>query len=105
MFLKIVAWGLIILALLLGGAEIVASLEAGEWTPQLLGQLWFMIDSSSLNLLQAVVQRYLHPVLWDPVILSVLLLPAWAVFLVPGSLLLALSLWRSRRNKPKRFLR
>jgi len=45
------------------------------------GQLWFALDTPSLNLFQAVVQRYLHPALWDNVIVPLLLRPAWEVSL------------------------
>ncbi|MEP4190491.1 MAG: hypothetical protein ABJN51_05385, partial [Sneathiella sp.] len=60
---RIIGWVLIVIALLLGGGELVSSLQAGEWAPQLLGQLWFEYDSESLNLTQAIVQRYLTPAL------------------------------------------
>ncbi len=93
-----------IIGLLLGGGELVSSLQAGEWAPQLLGQLWFEFDSESLNLTQAIVQRYLHPFLWDPIIITLLLWPAWIVFFVPGILLLILFRKRENPYAPKRFL-
>lgn len=60
------------------------------------GELWYRLHPGSLNLTQAVVQRYLAPELWDPVLLTVLLWPAALVLAVPGLVLLALgSLRRS----------
>jgi hypothetical protein len=44
-----------------------------------LGDLWARINGASLNLVQAIVQRYLFPALWDPMLVTVLLLPAWPV--------------------------
>ena len=44
------------------------------------------MSAASLNLVQAVVQRYLLPALWDPVLVTLLLLPAWIVVGVPGLL-------------------
>ena len=44
-----------------------------------LGDLWARINGASLNLVQAIVQRYLLPALWDPMLVTVLLLPAWPV--------------------------
>ncbi len=92
------------LGILLLGNEILASLRAGEWAPQLLGQLWFELDSDSLNLTQAIVQRYLFPQLWDPIILELLLWPAWVVVMAPGILLVLL--FRSRQSKyaPRKYL-
>jgi|DewCreStandDraft_4_1066084.scaffolds.fasta_scaffold146790_2 hypothetical protein len=70
-----------------------------------LGELWFKLDRASLNLAQAVVQRYVWPQLWDPGIVTVLLLPAVLVFAVPGGAMLGLSLigrGEHRRRRRKR---
>ncbi|MCG8493228.1 MAG: hypothetical protein MI743_16525 [Sneathiellales bacterium] len=101
---RIIAWILIAIGLILAGGELVTSLQAGEWAPQLLGQLWFELDSESLNLTQAIVQRYLLPELWDPVIVTILLWPAWVIFLVPGFILLLIFRKRSNRYAPKKYL-
>lgn len=57
---------------------------SGQDMTRAAGQLWFSLDSASLNTLQSIVQRYLHPGLWDNVAVPLLLRPAWevAVFLV-----------------------
>lgn len=101
---RIVAWILIAIGLILAGGELITSLQAGEWAPQLLGQLWFELDSESLNLTQAITQRYLLPELWDPVIVTILLWPAWVIFLVPGFILLLIFRKRSNRYAPKKYL-
>lgn len=61
-----------------------------------LGDLWARINGASLNLVQAIVQRYLLPALWDPMLVTVLLLPALPVLGSAAALLLL------RRNKGKR---
>jgi hypothetical protein len=71
-------------------------IETKQWAPLALGQLWYDLNRSSLNLVQAVVQRYLHPYLWDPIIVTVLLWWAFAVLMVLGVLILALSRRRTR---------
>ncbi len=85
---KSVGWILFALALPFLGAEIVASLEAGQVLMMPLGLVWYEIDPGSLNLAQAVIQRYLLPALWNPVIVTLLLWPGWAVLGLPGLLLL-----------------
>lgn len=50
-----------------------------------------MLDAGSLNLVQAVVQRYLHPAVWDSGIQPVLTWPAVLVLGVPGLLFLLLA--------------
>jgi hypothetical protein len=57
-----------------------------------LGEVWFALDPFSLNLVQAVIQRYLHPALWDQVAVPVLLSSAVTVALV-GAALFALLAW------------
>jgi hypothetical protein len=98
---RIAGWLLIALALLLLGVEVVASLEAGAYQGLALGLVWFRIDPGSLNLIQAVTQRFLHPAIWDPAAITVLQWPGWLVFGVPGILLVVL--FRRRRGKPKRW--
>ena len=67
-----------------------------------LGQVWFDVDAGSLNLLQAVVERYISEALWDPVILTVLYWPAILVFLVPGVLLVLIGLMIRRGRYSRR---
>ncbi len=93
--------GLLFLALacLAAGAELVRSLEAAAWDPLALGQLWFDVHPPSLNLMQALVQRYLHPAAWDPVMVEVLQAPAW---IVTGAIGIVLRLI-FRRRRPRRI--
>jgi hypothetical protein len=90
---RVIGW----IALLSGAAVLVRDLlvwiDTKHWAPIALGQLWYDFNRSSLNLLQAVVQRYIHPFLWDPIIVSVLLSWAFAVLMILGALLLVV-FWR-----------
>jgi hypothetical protein len=100
----------VIVLRLIGGILLVAGLAAlgldlwlasrtGAFHLSAAGELWFRLHPGSLNLTQAVVQRYLLPELWDPVLLTVLLWPAALVLAVPGLILLALgSAGRGRRR-------
>jgi len=65
------------------------------------GQLWSEIDTPSLNLAEAVVDRYVAPVLfypdlWYDVIVPMLAWPAWQTILVllAGSTVIGLLLWK-----------
>jgi ABC-type Fe3+ transport system permease subunit len=69
-----------------------------HWAPIALGQLWYELNRSSLNLAQAVTQRYIHPFLWDPIIVTILLSWAFAVLMILGVLLVAL--FRRREHAP-----
>jgi hypothetical protein len=90
---RVIGW----IVLLFGGAVLVRDvlvwIDTKHWAPIALGQLWYQLNRSSLNLVQAVIQRYIHPFLWDPIIVSVLLSWAFAVLMILGALLLVV-FWR-----------
>ena len=100
---RVIGWLFVVLALVALGADIVGSLASQSIDITPLGQHWFDIHRSSLGLLQAVIQRYVLPELWDPVIQTVLLGPTWAVFGMLGSVLIIL--FRPRRRRRRRRLR
>ena len=60
------------------------------------GELWYRLSPGTLNLTQAVTQRYVLPELWDPVLLTVLLWPAFLVLAAPGLILFALGSLKRR---------
>ncbi len=96
---RIIGWLLVAIALLFAGATAVASLAAGEYMSMALGEFWFRLDAASLNLAQAGIQRHVHPSLWDPVAITVLRLPGWAVTGVPGVALVVLFRRRVKRRR------
>jgi len=95
---RVIGW----IILLAGGAVLVRDLlvwiDTKHWAPVALGQLWYQLNRSSLNLVQAVVQRYIHPFLWDPIIVSILLSWAFAMLMILGVLLLVLFRRRDARR-------
>jgi len=95
---RLIGWLFILGALFLLGAEAVASLQAGAYQGLALGQVWFTLDVASLNLAQAVIQRYLHPALWDPVMIELLTWPGWLLLGPPG-LVLVLAFRRRRKRR------
>ncbi|MEH6545140.1 MAG: hypothetical protein V7701_01840 [Sneathiella sp.] len=96
---RLVGWVLIALAFMVLGHDLLQYLSTGELQFILLGELWYNLFPEGLNLAQAIVQRYLFPSLWDPVILTFLLWPAWLDFFVPGVVLILL--FRKRKNRKR----
>ncbi len=88
-------WFLIVavVALVYDGTKTLGGDGGIVMTP--LGQHWFNLHAPSLNLSQAIIERYVAPWLWDPVILSVLEAPTWLVFSILGLIFLYLG----RRRK------
>src|SRR5580693_5314617 len=97
---RLIGWIIFLAGLAVLARDVFVWIDTKHWAPIALGQLWFDLNRSSLNLVQAVVQRYLHPFLWDPIIVTVLLWWAFAVLMVLGLLILALSGRRARARAP-----
>src|ERR1700680_2447534 len=97
---RLIGWVIFLAGLAVLARDVFVWIDTKHWAPIPLGQLWFDLNRSSLNLVQAVVQRYLHPFLWDPIIVTVLLWWAFAVLMVLGVLILALSGRRARARAP-----
>ena len=95
---RVIGW----IALLAGAAVLVRDLlvwiDTKHWAPLALGQLWYDLNRSSLNIVQAVVERYIHPFLWRPIIVNILLSWAFAVLMFLGVLLLIVFRRRNARR-------
>ena len=92
-FRRMLFWlGLLLLAmgLVAFGYEVFVAINSGSYRMIAAGELWFRLHAYSLNLSQAVIQRYLHPSLWDPLLISALQWPTWALLGIPGVLLAVL---------------
>jgi hypothetical protein len=82
--------------LILGAALAVLVIDGWAWLGgarklTAAGELWYRLDAGSLNLAQAVTERYLFPWLWNPAAVWVLLQPAIAVLGVLGLLIIFLA--------------
>ena len=95
---RLIGWIIFLAGLSVLVRDVLVWVDTKHWAPIALGQLWFDLDRSSLNLVQAVVQRYIHPFLWDPIIVSVLLSWAFAVLMILGALLLVVFRRRNSRR-------
>ncbi len=93
----------LLLAVAAAGYEVFLVFENREYRTVALGEIWFradqMFQTGSLNLSQAVVQRYVSAWLWEAVLQRVLGFPAWSVFGVIG-----LALWWAGFRRRRRFL-
>jgi hypothetical protein len=88
---RLIGWIIFLAGLSVLVRDVLIWIDTKHWAPIAVGQLWFDLSPSSLNLAQAVVQRYISPFLWDPIIVSFLLCWAFAVLVVLGLLMLVFS--------------
>ena len=99
---RLLGWILIGCAIAALGLELVRYFDTGTYRVIAAGKLWFDLDRGSLNLTQAVLQRYVHPLAWDAALAPALQFPAWALFGVPGILFVWLFRRRSDREARRR---
>lgn len=88
--------GLVGIGAILGLFDATRSLASTSLDLTPLGATWYQVHSSSLNLMQALVQRYLLPEIWDPGIQTVLQWPSSIVIGVLGFVLMFFA--RKKRN-------
>jgi predicted membrane protein len=98
---RLIGWIIFLAGVSVLVRDVIVWIDTKHWAPIALGQLWYDLNRSSLNLVQAVVQRYIHPFLWDPIIVTILFCWAFAVLMVLGLLILALP---DRRGRAKEAL-
>ncbi len=82
-------WALLVAAFLAAALDVGAralGAEGGLWISA--HDLWYTYRPGNLVVTQILVERHLHPLLWDPVAVTVLALPAWALFGIPGGALI-----------------
>lgn len=83
--------------------EVTLAFGGDGYRMVMIGELWFRIDqglgTASLNVSQAVIQRYVSPWLWENVVQGALEFPAWPCFAVFGLVLVWISVWRYRRTR------
>ena len=100
----LLGWLLVAASAVLLGRDVVRWIEGRGFGPALLGQVWFDVDRFSLNLVQAVVERYVASWLWQDVVAPLLLMPAWAVPAATGATLIAAAhiaaAWRLNSRGP-----
>jgi hypothetical protein len=83
------------------GHEFFTFKATGEYKLLPLGQVWFDVHRGSLNLIQAVIERYVWEPLWDPGIATALQYPASISLALVGLVLLVLCLPRRKAGKPR----
>jgi len=95
---RVLGWIMLLAGLSALVRDVIAWLNTKVWAPLAVGQLWYELNRSSLNLVQAVIQRYVSPFLWDRVIVDILLCWAFALLIGLGAAILLLARKRPHRR-------
>ena len=87
---RTLGWLLLLAAFAIMGRELYLLATSGKMKLLSWGEFWYSLHPASLNLYQAVVERYVSQQFWDSVLAPLLLWDAFLVFAVPGAVLVAL---------------
>lgn len=68
------------LALVTAVLDLTRTIADTEWTYTTMGVSWSKFSSGTLEKSQAFVTQYLHPFVWDSIIVYILQTPTWLVF-------------------------
>ncbi|MGI3125198.1 hypothetical protein [Nitratireductor sp. PBL-C9] len=93
---RILALFALAVAVVMAVIDATRSIAASALIITPLGESWFSVSPDTLNLSQALIQRYTFPVIWDPAIIYILTLPGWLVFAVLALLFHAIGYRRKR---------
>jgi len=69
----------IAIAILTLGHDAQLTFAAAEPDYRPIGLYWYELHRGSYNGFQVLLERYIWPPLWDPVVLSVIQWPVWAL--------------------------
>ena len=97
-FFRALGWLLLFASIAVLVDDSITALQTGSFRLVAAGELWYRLDTGSLNLLQSVIQRYISVWAWDTIFVPVLLAPALVVLFVPAAVLLLLTRKRKRQR-------
>ena len=92
--LRILGWLLLACAVVALVPDILRSARAGTIDTQPIGAMWFALSPGSLIRVQAWVQAFIDPAVWNRGIFPLLTMPAW----VPTGFLGVVFLLITRRH-------
>ncbi len=97
-FSRVIGYWLVAIALVAAVVDGSRSIAAAAWSAVPIGQYWYDLSPATLDGAQTAVQRSVGPWLWDPIVMTVIQQPVWAVAAPLGLLLIWLG--RKRRRVP-----
>ena len=96
---RIAGWSLLVVAFVFTAAEAMVHAILNEYGIVAASRVLETLEPEFLAAFEATVANNLHPLLWDPVLLSLMQLPGWLLIGAPGVFLI----WYFRDRSPSAF--
>jgi hypothetical protein len=97
LLLRVIGVWLLLVAMVAAVVDATKSLAGGgTWVVTPMGEQWKALNPPSLDAAKTWVVSHAGPVVWDPVISTILNAPTWVVFGILGVLLY----WLGQKRKP-----
>ena len=97
-FASLLGWFLMVAAFIAAAAETVVHTVPGVGGLVISAyDLWYTISPKSLVIARIIVERDVHAIIWDPLLVTVLQFPAWLLIGGPGAALA----WFFRPPRPE----
>ena len=94
--------GFLFSGIFLGLWDVACWLFSSKFSIPDIGSLWYRFHAESLLLLEPAVSRYVHPYLWDPIMLEILIAPTGLVLFLLGVSIIIMSKIFSRKDVKRR---
>lgn len=95
---RLLGYACLAIAIIAGISDASTSIAQSQVQLVPLGQVLYDFFPDTFPILQPAIERHVHPFLWDPVVLTLLVWPVWAVFAPLGLIFLWLGARRRRRQ-------
>ena len=95
---RALAWIFLVAAVMVLTADVTRAVVGHGSVDDVLAAHWNELSPSTLAVAAAFVQRSLHPKLWDPVMVRLLILPTWMLLGAIGALFAVLARRKARTN-------
>lgn len=96
---RIIGWVFFLTGLPLLATDVLVWNDTGFWSPMALGQLWQYLDYPSMTFVRGLIDIYITPYAWDPVIVGMLVCWAFAALMAIGLLIVIVARQGARRRQ------
>lgn len=101
---SITGWLFLLIAITIGVLDVNSWIMSEKFVLSDIGSIWYSIHPTSLQVIEPIVSRYIHPGIWNSFIMTILLWPAMLAFGLIGLVLVLFSRHKTRIENKNLFI-